>query len=263
MPRTQSPPTNLPLASRIRRAGGYVVSTAVRLLPRRWRFRAAIVIGWIATPLLRLTGIVRQRLTMRMETTREIVTYHLLEILTRNGVRFDPIVRTIGWEHVTDALASGRGVLMVAPHAMLSTFILWLLTDTGAEMHVVSAAPMLVMGTGTPVRIITATPSSLLQARNVLRSNGLVGAMIDRDAVTSRSTFEVPTDGGPVVIADALLQVAFRMNAAVVFHVGHLKGGEIVVTFDVPSPDESRSAEGITEGFISFLQKHVTGLRSR
>jgi len=253
----------LPLASRLRRAGGIVVSTAVRLLPRGMRFRAAIAIARIATLLLRFTGIVRQRLGMRMETAREIVTYQLLEILTRNGVRFDPAVRTIGWEHVTNALASGRGVLMVAPHAMLSTFILWLLTDTGAEMNVVSAAPMLVMGTGAPVSIINAAPAFLLQVRKVLRANGLVGAMIDRDVVTSRSTFEVPTDGGPVVIADALLQVAFRMNAAVVFHVGHLHDGEIVVTFDVPSPDESRSVEGITEAFISFLQKHVAVLQSR
>jgi len=253
----------LPLASRIRRAGGYVVSTLIRLLPRRMRFRAAIAIARIVTPPLRLTGIVRQRLAMRMETAREIVSYQLLEILTRNGVRFDPVVRTIGWEHVTNALASGRGVLMVAPHAMLSTFILWLLTDTGAEMNVVSAAPMLVMGTGAPVRVITATPAFLLQARKVLRAKGVVGAMIDRDVVTSRSTFEVPTDSGPVVIADALLQVAFRMNAAVVFHVGHLKDGEIVVTFDVPSPCESRSAEGITAAFISFLRKHVADLQSR
>jgi hypothetical protein len=146
---------------------------------------------------------------------------------------------------------------------MLSATILWLLTDTGAEMNGVSASPMLVLGTGAPVRIIDPMHSFLLQVRKVLRANGLVGAMIDRDVVTSRSTFEVPTDGGPVVIADALIHVAFRLDAAVVFFVGHLNGGEIVMTLDVPSPDESRSPEGMTAALVSFLQKHVTNLQSR
>src|SRR3954462_11340042 len=169
MPPTQLPSSMTPpLASRINGAGGFAVSTLLRLLPRRMRFRAAIAIARIATPLLRHTGIVRQRLSMRMETAREIVTYHFLEILTRNGVRFDPVVRTVGWEHVTNALASGRGVLMVAPHAMLSTFILWLLTDI-AEMNVVSPARMLVLGTGAPVRLIDPTPTFLLQVRKILR----------------------------------------------------------------------------------------------
>src|SRR3954463_10145903 len=264
MPPTQLPSSmTLPLASKINGAGGYAVSTLLRLLPRRMRFRAPIAIARIGTPLLRHTSTVRQRLSMRMETAREIVTYHFLEILTRNGVRFDPVVRTIGWEHVTNALASGRGVLMVAPHAMLSTFILWLLADTGAEMNVVSPAKMLVLGTGAPVRLIDPAPAFLLQVRKVLRENGVVGAMIDRDVITTRSTFEVPTDRGPVVIADALIHVAFRMKALIVFHAGYQQGDEIIVTFDVPSAEESRSVEGVTAALVAFLQKHVAGLHSR
>jgi lauroyl/myristoyl acyltransferase len=250
------------LASRIRRAGGYVVSTLVRFLPRRMRFRAAMTIARLATPFLSLTVIIRQRLAMNMESAREVVTYHLLEILTRNGVTFDPVVRTIGWEHVTEALASGRGVLMVAPHAMLSTVILWLLTGI-AEMNVVSPEKMLVLGTIAPVRLIDPTPTFLLQVRKVLQANGLVGAMIDRDVITTRSTFEVPTDRGPVVIADALIHVAFRTKAKVVFHAGYLDGEDVVVTFDVPSEEESRSVEGITSALVAFLQKHVAGLHSR
>lgn len=254
----------IPLASRVRRGGGYAVSTLMRLLPRRMRFRAAIVIARMATPLLRIvSGIVRQRFGMRVESAREIVTYHLLEILTRNRVRFDPVVRTIGWEHAANALASGRGVLMVAPHAMLSTFILWLLTDTGAEMNVVSPSPMLVLGTGAPVRLIDPTPVFLLQVRKVLREGGLVGAMFDRDVITTRSTFEVPTDRGPVVVADALIHVAFRTKAQVVFHAGYMDGDDVVVTFEVPSGEESQSMEGLTAALIAFLQKHVSGLHSR
>jgi lauroyl/myristoyl acyltransferase len=244
------------------RAAGFLFSTLMRFLPRRLRFRATMAIARIATPFLQTTAILRQRVLMRMESPREIIVYHLLEILTRNGVLFDPVVRTYGWEHVTEALASGRGVLIVAPHAMLSTFILWLLRDTGAEMNVVSPAKMLVLGTGAPVRLIHPTPAFLLQVRKVLREPGVVGAMIDRDVITTRSTFQVATDRGPVVIADALIHVAFRMKAQIVFHAGYLDGDEVVVTFDVPSADESRSAEGITAALVAFVQKHVARLHS-
>ncbi len=87
--------------------------------------------------------------------------------------------------------------------------------------------------------------------------------MIDRDVVTSRSTFEVPTDRGPVVIADALIQVALRVNAFVVFFAGHLDDGDIVLTFDGPSADDCHSPEGVTAAAVAFLQKHVADLRSR
>jgi hypothetical protein len=145
---------------------------------------------------------------------------------------------------------------------MLSTFILWLLTGI-AEMNVVSPEKMLVLGTIAPVRLIDPTPTFLLQVRKVLQANGLVGAMIDRDVITTRSTFEVTTDRGPVVIADALIHVAFRTKAKIVFHAGYLDGEDVVVTFDVPSEEESRSVEGITAALVSFLQKHVAGLHSR
>ncbi|HEV7429217.1 MAG TPA: hypothetical protein VGQ46_22920 [Thermoanaerobaculia bacterium] len=200
---------------------------------------------------------------MRFETAYEIVTYHILEILTRNGVTFDPIIRTIGEERLRDAIERGRGVLMVAPHAMLSTLILHVLAGMQIEMEVVSPEPMLVLGTGAPVRILSPTPAFLLKVREVLRGNGVVGAMIDRDIVTTRSTYAVPTDRGPIVIADALMHVAFRTEASVVCFGAHLERGEIVITFDGPSADDSRSAEGITASFVSFLQKHVAGLRSR
>ena len=54
------------------------------------RVSAATLIATVATPLLRPTAIVRQCLAMRVETAREIVTYHLLETLTCHGVEFDP-----------------------------------------------------------------------------------------------------------------------------------------------------------------------------
>jgi lauroyl/myristoyl acyltransferase len=251
------------IASKIRRAGGQLVSWLVRMLPRSVRFRAALIFARLAIPLLRPTRIIRERLAMRVETTREIVTYHLLDVLTRHGVEFDPIIRTIGQERLEQALAIGRGVLLVAPHAMLSTHILRLLYDSGRDMDVVSPAAMLVPGTTAAVRLIDPTPGFLLQVRKVLRANGFVGAMIDRDVVTSRSTFEVPTDRGPIVIADSLIQVAFHMKASVLFFAAHLNGGEVVLTFESPSATDSRSPEGITAAVVSFVQKHVAGLRFR
>jgi lauroyl/myristoyl acyltransferase len=255
---------NLQIGSKIKSAGGHFVSFLVRLLPRRRRFRAALSIARWAEPALRSTRVVRQRVAMRVETSQEVVTYHLLDILTRNGVTFDPIIRVIGIEHLHAALANGRGVLMVAPHAMLSRLILGLLAEMQIEANGVAQSPTPVLGTGAAIRrVIEPSPTLLLTVREILRGNGVVLAMIDRDVVTSRSTFEVSTDRGPLVIADALMQVAFRTEASLVCFAAHLKGGEVVMTLDAPSANEHRSAETITAAVVAFMQQHIAGLQSR
>jgi len=254
---------NLQLASKITRGGGHTLSFLVRLLPRPRRFRAAIWIARWAAPMLRPTRIVRERLAMRVETVQEIVTYHVLDVLTRHGVTYDPILRVIGAEHLHEALANGRGVLMVAPHAMLSRLILGLLAEMRIEANGVASAPTQVLGTGAAIRVIEPSPTFLLTIREILRGNGVVLAMVDRDVVTSRSTFEVATDRGPLVIANALMQVAFRTDASVVCFAAHLKRGEVIMTLDAPSSTAHRSAEGITAAVVAFMQKHVAALQSR
>jgi lauroyl/myristoyl acyltransferase len=236
---------------------GDIFSILTRLLPRRLRFKAAILTARAAAPLLRSTGIVQERLALRMETLHEIVTYQVLEALTRHGVEFDPILRCVGLEHFDAGLIRGRGLLLVSLHAMLSTYTLRCLLGKGISATVVSPAPMTIQGTTVPVQVLAPGPAFLLDVRRILRDNGVVGAMLDRDEHSGNATFEVSTAQGPVIVADALIRLAVRSGAAVVFVAGRLAGGEIVVEHSVPSDDELRTAEGVTSAFVAFLKDHV------
>ena len=232
----------------------------MRFLPVRLRFRSAVMIAWAATPLLRWTKIVRERLAMRMETAREIVTYHLLDVLTRHGVAFDPAVRMIGVERIDEGLAIGRGVLVVGPHSMLSILSLRSHFDRGMDVTVIAADPLKIPGTSVMSKVIEPSFTYLLGVRTILRANGLVCAMIDRDAPLFKTTFEVMTAQGPVVVADALIRLAVRSEASVVFMAARIASGELVIAYDAPSAEASRSAESVTAAFVSFLQNHVAGL---
>jgi lauroyl/myristoyl acyltransferase len=237
-----------------------VLSSLIRLLPRRLRFRTAILIARAAAPLLRFTGVVQMRAAMRIETIPEIVAYHVLEVLTRHGVAFDPVIRTPGLERFAAGLELGRGVLLVSPHSMLATLTVRSLYDIGIRVIAISPAAMIVQGTSVAVRVIGNSPGFLLEARDLLRRNEVVGAMIDRSEVTGRNTFEVDTVKGPIVVADALIRLAVRSGAAIVFMASRMAGGKIVIEHVTPAAEESRSAEGVTAAFITFLQDHLAGV---
>lgn len=213
-----------------------------------------------ATPLLRRHPIVRQRLSMRVETAREIVTFHLLEILTRRGVTFDPRLRSIGLEHFERALAEERGVLVVGPHSMLSVVAIRALHDLGVGAAVVSAAPMRILGTRVEARRIERSFTYLLEVRRLLREKSVVAAMIDRGEADSRSARAVPTALGEIVVADALLQLAVRNGTPVVFAATRMHGAGLVITLAAPSAEESTSAERVAAAFAAFLQQHVAEL---
>jgi lauroyl/myristoyl acyltransferase len=241
----------------LRHFGSDVVSLFVGAVPRRFRFRAAVRMAAVATPLLRFHPIVRQRLRMRVETAQEIVTFHLLDILTRHGIAFDPRIRTVGMEHFEAAAAKGAGVLFVGPHSMLSVLALRKLLDMQRDAAVVSPDPVLFPGTAIHVRTIEPSFTYLLEVRRMLRANTIVAAMIDRDVVAGRSEFAMPTAQGPIVIADALIRLAVRAEAPVVFFATRMREGEFVITLGAAA-EGSPSAEAITAAFVAFVQEHVS-----
>jgi hypothetical protein len=197
---------------------------------------------------------------MRVETPREIVTFHLLEILTRHGVTFDPVVRHLGEASFDQAVARGSGVLLVGPHSMLSLLALRPNVESGQKTFVVSPVPLQVLGTSTFAQIVEPSFTYLLAVRKLLRENAIVTAMIDRDVVGSRKTFAVPTEKGPIVIANALIDVAARIGTPVVFIAARIIAGEIVITNAAPPAEAARSTEAITAAFVAFLQEHVAGV---
>lgn len=241
----------------IRHLGGFLVSLAMRLLPRRSRFRVAVTIATLSTPLLRRTRIIRDRLAMRMETAREVVTYEVLDVLTRRGITFDPVVRFIDAQLIDDGLAIGRGVLLVGPHSMLITLFHRDLHDRGIDFVVVSPDARLISGTAVKTPVIEPSFTFLLDVREALRANRLVCAMIDRDAAVHKATFEVMTALGPIAVSNALFRLAAPVDSAVVFSVARIIDGEIVITHSAPSASDARSPEAVMAAFVSLLQKHV------
>jgi lauroyl/myristoyl acyltransferase len=227
------------------------------------RYRAIVIASAIAAPLLRTTTIVRSRLATRIETAREIVTYHFLDVVTRHGVVFDPVVRVEGIEWFDAALAKGKGVLIVSPHAMLITSRLRNLYERDVDAAVISPSEIMIPGTKRRARVIEPSFTFLLEVRRTLRGNGVVCAMIDRDVATSKTAFEVMTDQGPLVAVDAMIRLAARAGASVVFMTARISGGAIVVIHEAPSATEATSPEGVTASFAAFLRRHVAGVASR
>jgi lauroyl/myristoyl acyltransferase len=237
------------------------MAQAMRLVPRRIRFRVAMTIAALATPLLRNSAFARRRkLQTRIETTREIVTYHVLDFLTRHGVGFDPIGRTSGLELVDAALIAGRGVLFVGPHAMLSSMALRTLHDMGQDAVVVTNGAPMIQGTNVRARTIALSFTYLLDVRSILRANGIVAAMIDREELASKTAFQVKTAQGTMVIADALIRLGVRCETSIVFFATRISGGELLVTHGTPSPEESESPDAVAEAFVRFLQQHIAAM---
>jgi lauroyl/myristoyl acyltransferase len=246
----------------IRHLGGFTVSLGMRLLPRRSRFRVAMRMAMLATPLLRRTRIIRERLAMRVETAREVVTYEVLDVLTRRGVAFDPVLKTIDAQLIDEGLALGRGVLLVGPHAMLLTLFHRSLRDRGTDFAVVSADARRIAGTDARTPVIEPSFTFLLDIREALRGNRVVCAMIDSEAAFHKATFEVMTARGSIAVSNALFRLAVRIEAAIVFTAARIIDGEIVITHSAPSASDARSPEAVTAAFVSLLQKHVAELEA-
>ncbi|HEX8619161.1 MAG TPA: hypothetical protein VF911_16390 [Thermoanaerobaculia bacterium] len=218
------------------------------------------MLGAVTTPVVRHHPFVRNRLRTRVETAREIVTFHLLEALTHHGVAFDPRLRTAGLEDFEAALAQERGLLIVGLHSMLSMLALRALRDMGKEATVIAPNPVLIPGTAVVARTIAPSFTYLLEVRRALRENEIVVAMVDRARRPSRTTMAVPTAQGPILIVDALMQLATRTGTPILFSATRLRGREFVITHRAPSPEQSQSPEAVTAAFITFLQDHVAAL---
>ncbi|HEX9982384.1 MAG TPA: hypothetical protein VGF69_03895 [Thermoanaerobaculia bacterium] len=239
----------------MRHLAGNAVSALFRFVPRSRRFGTALAVATAAAPLLRRHPIIRGRLEMRVETAREIVAYHLLDVLTRRGVTFDPRLRIVGLEHYEAALARGGGALCIGPHTMLSTLALRALWDLGQETVVIAPQDVPIPGTTESFRAIVPSFTFLLEVRRTLMANGLIIAMVDRAELARKAHLEVMTTQGTLVIADALIHLAVRAQTSMVFTAARIDGPEVVLTH-VPAP-EGASADAITEAFITFLQAHV------
>lgn len=241
--------------SRFLRAAEACFAAAMRLIPRPLRFGAAVLVARAAVPLFRLTKAYQLQLLANVDGPHEITLHFVLNALTKNGTRFDPVVAVEGYEQVARARAAGRGVLVIGPHAALTLLMVRLFHDDGLEPVVITPDPLMRVG-GTTVTARTIQPSHtfLVKTRSRLRRGEVVCAMPDRAEHHGARTVEFDTANGRVIVAPALLQVAARCGAEVVFAEVHVEGRGLAGTIQKASPV---SAGALTQDFMAFVRGHV------
>jgi lauroyl/myristoyl acyltransferase len=240
---------------RLIRAAEFCFAAAMRLMPRCYRFGVAMLIARAAVPLLRWTAAYREQEMMGFDSPHEIALHFALNALTRNGTRFDPVVAVKGYEEFERAYAAGKGVLVIGPHAALTLLMIRLFYDRGLDPVVVSPdSRMRVGGTDVTVRTVLPSPTFLVRTRSSLRRGELVCAMPDRGEHKGRRTVEFDTAKGRVIVAPALMQVAARCGARVVFTEVHAEGRALVGTIAAPSAASAVAGDAITREFMEFVR---------
>ena len=237
---------------------GRCFAGVMRLLPQRLRFTAALMFARVALPIVRRTEAYREQKAIKIDGDQEIALHFVLSALTKSGVAFDPVITVTGYQEVSRALASGSGVLMIGPHAALILLIVRLFYDKGLEPVVISADPLMRIG-GTRVIARTLQPSTgfLVEVLSLLRSGRLICALPDRAEHHRDRTIEFETTAGPFIIAPALMQVAARCGAKVLFMEMHAEGGRLVATICSPADSSEDSGDGIVRDFIEFVRTRI------
>jgi lauroyl/myristoyl acyltransferase len=246
------------------RAAERCFAAAMRLVPRRRRFAAALLAARAAVPLLSRTQAYRVQEKIGFDGPRELALHFILNALTRRGTRFDPVVAVEGFEVFERACAAGRGVLVIGPHAALTLLMIRLFYDRGLDPVVVTPDPhMRVGGTDVTARTVQPSPTFLVRTRSLLRRGELVCAMPDRAEHHGARTVEFATANGRVIVAPALTQVAARCGAEVVFTEVHVEGRGLVGTIAAPSVASAGAADAIVKDFMEFVRASVAARPAR
>lgn len=234
------------------RVAGASVAAAMRLVPRRRRFGAALRVARAARPLMRGTPQYRILENAKLDRGDEIALHLLLHTLTIHDTAFDPAITIEGYEHFLAALREGRGMLLVSPHAGLGLTMLRKFHEDGIEPFILAPAAMRIPGTSIVAETVQRSATSLVQTRTALRDGRLVCAMLDlAEHVEGERTTEFDTALGPVIFAPALLHLAARCGAGTAFCEAHLDRGVIRGRIAVAS---STTGEGLEREFVDFVR---------
>jgi hypothetical protein len=244
--------------SRALRAAGFAFALAFRVIPRKFRFQAAIIVARWIEPLVRRTRAYGDRAQFRTDGLRETSLELLLMMLSRHGTVFQPALHVDGLDHVP----SGRngGTLLVGPHTMLSRLFVRYLEDAGIETWVIDSANpnQRIPGTRAAARVLLPSATFFFKVRRLLADGKTVIAMIDRGAAEPRaSSFE--TVAGRVFVSYPLLQIALRQRANVVFIAARVdEWSRVVIRLSVPAPD-SRAVSDTLGDFVTFMDEAHRG----
>ena len=226
----------------------------MRLVPHVYRFDAVVAMANFAIPFLRKTAAYQEQQIKNFHEPREIALHLLLNALIKNGTPFDPRFDVDGYRYFESAAATGRGVLVIGHHAALTLFMIRLFHDKGANPIVMTPDPQLrVAGTLVTARSIQPSATALLKVRTSFRNDELICAMPDRAEHDSPRTFEFSTPAGRVIMTPALIELAARCGAAVLFTEVRLVDRHLAVVIVAPSCDTSDGKALVSE-FVSFVR---------
>jgi lauroyl/myristoyl acyltransferase len=236
----------------------FCFAKVLRLFPYQYRFKASILIAQFAVPLIRLTATYRQQLTTKVDGPREITLHFILNALTKNGTTFNPVIHVKGYENFERASTHEGGLLVTGPHAALNLLLIRLFYEKGFDPIVITPDPrMRIGGTTVVTRTIQRSPIFLVKTKNYLRQGEIICGMPDRAEHHPNRTVEFETANGPVIFAPALLQVAAKCGAAIVFTEVHLEGRKLVSNIVTAKPISEGKISSLNEEFIKFVRWHI------
>jgi hypothetical protein len=222
-----------------RRAAGRCVAAAILLIPRRLRFRLMVAASRSLGRFFVRTSAAAVDRERALDPPSETMLWRLMDVLTRYGVPFDPRIRMQGTP-IERQPGDGRGVLVVGPHTMLSLLLLRYLHDQRlASLTAMWDPRFIIWGTTVPSSAIAPGASYLIRARTLLRSGAIVGAMIDA---------KDPDDS-----AGAVLQVALRTGARILFITAFLAGDDAVV-INLEPPSSATDVDQIRRDFAAIIR---------
>jgi hypothetical protein len=238
---------------------------AIRVIPRSWRFRTALLCARMVPPLIRRTMPYRQRRKSIVDGPVEIALYIILAGLTRDGIAFDPRLRVVDFELFEAAVRRRKGVLLISGHGALGFAFLGYLAERGYQASVVSYYPDShhLLAPKVPVPTVSPGRSYLFEVRERFRRGEVVGAMIDRAEAIEGRTVPVETHEGTLHVADALIQVAENAGAEVIFLRSWVESSAIAIELASPSQSPERNAKSIARDFAQFIQHHVSSGETR
>ena len=143
---------------------------------------------------------------------------------------------------------------MIGHHAALTLLMVRFLYDKGLDPIVVTPDQcMRVGGRKDTVRTVQPSATFLVKIRTRLRRGEIVCAMPDRAEPHGERTFDFDIPGGRLIVAPAMIQIAARCGAEVIFAEVHAEGRRLVGTIAAPSGN-SAATGGLTDDFIAFVK---------
>jgi len=215
-------------------------------------------------PLFARTAAYREQAIKNFHQPSEIVLFLLLNALTKNGTQFDLKIVAKGYQHFERAYANGKGVLITGHHAALTLMMVRFFHDR--DFHPIVITPddnLKVPGTSLVAETILPTPMFLVRLRTKLKNGRLICAMPDRAEHHGQRTIEFDTALGPVILAPAIIEVAARCGAAVLFTEVRVERHQLVTVIAEAPASSTGDAAAIVRNFIAFVRERMaSGARS-